>query len=101
MQTQLNRAERPVGVLAAQAPKVASPLHREINELKDVIQHQRELLDTLKMRLSPLFQERPGTGQDEKPDEIIAEVPAQVRSCRILVRENTSIVNYLLEQLEV
>ena len=102
MQTQIGRAVSASGSLCPAAPKAASPLQREINDLKACLEIQEKQLLELKERLRPVFQDSPSRPEAAKQDnEPVSEVPAMVRDCRFHLNRNTEVVSWLLERIEV
>lgn len=103
MQMNTNRSERAMTVPGPGVVKAASPLQREINELKGSLEGHFKTLEELRNRLRPVFQDviAPGKSEPLPPEQVLSEMPTQVRDCRSISESNTSLVNWLIERLEV
>ncbi len=104
MQTmQYGQSASPASNQAVGSGKVASPLHREIEELKSALDHQSKTLGSLRERLAPLFRNEVAekTAIGNPPEAVMAEMPTRVRDCKSHAMSNTSELQWLLERLEV
>lgn len=105
MTNQIGRSERTTVGGAIGGPcstKEASPLQREINDLKATLDHQSKTIEDLTNKLKPLWLDSPASDDSkEAPDPTMSEIPTQVRSCRKLAVTNTELIQWLINRVEV
>lgn len=83
-------------------PKAVSPLQQEINELNNALEiHNKEVL-SLKDRLKSIWTDIPSEGSSKsEPIKNLSQMPTQVRDCRLALVQINSVIQFLLERVEV
>lgn len=105
MTNQIGRSERATVGSSLNGPcstKEASPLQREINDLKSTLDHQSKTIEDLTNKLKPLWLDSPASDDSkEAPDGPMSEMPTQVRDCRNRASTNTNLIQWLINRVEV
>lgn len=101
MLNQTSHPERLTG-RDSDTPKAVSPLQQEINELKYAIEtHNKDVL-SLKDRLKPIWTDTPSASEAKgEPIKNLSEMPTQVRDCRLMLVQIESVIQFLMERVEV
>ena len=101
------RPERAMAVPGQGVPPAASPLKREIIDLKLALDIQSKAIACLREKLAPVYQNAVAEAQAacdpacDPPMPSLSEVPTGVRDCRYHLLRNTTELEWLLERLEV